>query len=321
MNEPSVSVIMPTYNHAAYLKEAMDSVLGQTYRNLELIIIDNFSEDDTRQIIDAYQDERVRYIPFRNNGIIAASRNRGIQQARGEYVAFLDSDDVWLPQKLDLQVQALTQDRKRGISFGKFKVISPDAVEDGKIMGPKTPVVPDELYSRLLKANFIVSSSTVVLKKALDEVGHFDESPELRCSEDFDLWLRILRKYKPAYVNEVVGLYRVHGSNQSGDDLRLRRALAVIDKHLNNGWINQYVADAAKASFYFQVGWTLIGCDAQRARKYCAQAIKLHPTSPKILMVSVLAMILSYVPGAYRIMRRNKFDKKLSRMTIHSQNL
>ncbi|MBZ0165173.1 MAG: glycosyltransferase, partial [Candidatus Omnitrophica bacterium] len=282
---------------------------------------DNFSEDDTRKVIDAYQDERVRYIRFRNNGIIAASRNQGIQQARGEYVAFLDSDDVWLPQKLDRQVQALTRDRKRGISFGKFKVISPDAVEDGKIMGPKSPDVPDDLYSRLLKANFIVSSSTVVLKKALDEVGHFDETPDLRCSEDFDLWLRVLRKYKPAYVNEVVGLYRVHGTNQSGDDLRLKRALAVIEKHLNSGWINQYVADAAKASFYFQVGWTLVGSDPLRARKYCREAVKLHPTNPRILAVSSFAMGVSYVPGMYHFIKKNKIDKSVSQRTINHQNL
>ena len=121
MNEPLVSVVMPTYNHAQFIKDAIDSVRGQTYLNWELIIIDNYSEDNTRDIIEAYADDRIRYVQFRNNGIIAASRNRGIEQAQGEYVAFIDSDDVWLPEKISWQVRAMEPDRRRGISFGKFR--------------------------------------------------------------------------------------------------------------------------------------------------------------------------------------------------------
>lgn len=321
MNEPLVSVVMPTYNHAQFIKEAIDSVLNQTYNNLELIIIDNFSEDATREIIEGYGDDRIRYAQFRNNGIIAASRNRGIEQARGQYVAFIDSDDVWLPEKVRLQVEAMQADQRRGISFGKFRVISPDAVETGKIMGPKNPPEPDGLYARLIKANFIVSSSTLVLKKALDDVGLFDENPELRCSEDFDLWLRILRKYRPAYVDEVVGIYRMHATNQSADDLRLKRALAVIDKHHAQGWIDQYTADAAKASFYFQVGWTLVGSNPGRARRCCMRAVRYHPTNPKILSASTVAIVLSIAPGIYRFMRRHKVDKALAQRTINHQNL
>ncbi len=321
MNEPLISVVMPTFNHAAYIKEAIDSVLAQSYRRLELIIIDNYSEDATREIIEDVQDDRIRYIQFRNNGIIAASRNQGIAHAKGEYVAFLDSDDVWLPEKIKWQLDALHKDPRRGISFGKFRVISPDKTETGKIMGPKNPNIPADLYARLIRANFIVSSSTLVRKKALDEVGVFDENPELRCSEDFDLWLRILRRYRPAYVDEVVGLYRMHETNQSADDLRLRRALAVIDKHHEQGWIDQYTADAAKASFYFQVGWTLVGSDPTRARSYCQRAIRLHPTNPRLITVSAMAMGLSLVPGVYHYLKKNKIDKAISKRTINHQNL
>lgn len=322
MNEPLVSVVMPTYNHAGFIKEAVDSVLNQSYRNLELIIIDNYSEDKTADIIGSYKDQRIKYLKFRNNGIIAASRNYGIQQAGGKYVAFIDSDDVWLPAKLTLQVAALeTGGGPRGISFCKFKVISPDTADHEKIMGPKSPVLPERLYERLIKANFIVSSSTVVLKKALDEVGLFDEHPDLRCSEDFDLWLRITRKYKTAYVDEVAGIYRMHAANQSANDLRLKRALAVIDKHFQNGWINQHLADKARASFYFQVGWTLIGEDSQLARSHCTKALYYDFTNPRIILVSMLGVGLSYIPGVYRVLRNNKLDKKISRRTINPQNL
>ncbi len=312
---------MPTYNHAQFIKEAMDSVLNQTFQNLELIIVDNYSEDNTSDIISSYKDNRIKYLKFRNNGIIAASRNHGIEHASGKYVAFIDSDDIWLPNKLSLQSNALESNGIKGISFCKFKVMSPDKIEHEKVMGPKQSELPDHLYERLIKANFVVSSSVVALKEALNDVGNFDEHPDLRCSEDFDLWLRITRKYKAAYVDEVLGIYRMHGTNQSADDLRLKRALAVIDKHFNQGWINQHLADKARASFYFQVAWTLISENSRLARSHCRKALRYDYTNPKMILVSVLGIGLSYMPNVCRILKNKKIDKALSLRTINSQNL
>ncbi|MBA7530747.1 UDP-Glc:alpha-D-GlcNAc-diphosphoundecaprenol beta-1,3-glucosyltransferase WfgD [subsurface metagenome] len=101
--QPLISVVMPTYNHGRFIGDAINSVLNQTYRNLELIIIDNFSEDNTEKIVTSYKDDRIKYLKFKNNGVIASSRNYGIKHSRGEYIAFLDSDDVWLPEKLEKQ--------------------------------------------------------------------------------------------------------------------------------------------------------------------------------------------------------------------------
>ncbi|MGE0268326.1 MAG: glycosyltransferase family 2 protein [Candidatus Omnitrophota bacterium] len=321
MNEPLVSVVMPTYNHESFIGEAVDSVLNQTYQNLELIVVDNESKDNTSRILSSYRDRRVKYIRCPNNGTIAAPRNFGIQQTTGKYIAFIDSDDVWLPGKLTAQIAALESNGINGISFCKFKVLSPGTTDHGKIIGPKTSILPENLYERLIKANFIVSSSAVVLKKAIEDVGGFDEDPELRCSEDFDLWLRITRKYKAAYVNEVAGIYRMHGTNQSANDLRLKRALAVIDKHFHKGWINQHLADKARASFYFQVGWVLIGEDPRLGRSHCKKAFYYDYTNPRIILVSLLGIGLSYIPGLYKIIKNNKIDKKISRRTINPQNL
>ena len=102
--QPLVSVIMPTYNHAKFIAKAIESVLSQTSQNLELIIIDNYSEDDTGEIVASCEDDRIIYLKFRNNGIIAASRNHGIKHSHGEYIAFLDSDDLWHKQKLEKQL-------------------------------------------------------------------------------------------------------------------------------------------------------------------------------------------------------------------------
>lgn len=104
---PLVSIIMPTYNHARFIGEGIESVLNQTYKNFELIIIDNFSEDNTEEIVASYKDDRIKYLKFRNNGSTGVSRNYGIRHAKGEYIAFLDSDDFWLPEKLEEQVAVL----------------------------------------------------------------------------------------------------------------------------------------------------------------------------------------------------------------------
>ncbi len=321
MNKPLVSVVMPTYNHARYIKEAIDSVLNQTYNNLELIIVDNFSEDDTAQIIASYNSDKIIYRQFRNNGIIAASRNHGIEQARGTYVAFLDSDDVWTETKLQRQVEAITKDPANGLSCCRFQVISDDPRENGKIMGPKADELPARVYERLIKANFVISSSTLVSKAALDDVGVFDEDPKLRCSEDFDLWLRIARKYKLTFVNMVGGQYRVHASNESGDDLRLTRALAVIDKHEHHQWISAALANQARASFYFQVGWVMVAQNSALARKYFSKARQLDPANKRLLMVCMLGRVLSFIPGLYTFLIEHRLDKKLSKRTINPQNL
>lgn len=321
MANPLVSVVMPTYNHSEFIGEAIECVLNQTYSNLELIIVDNFSEDQTAQVIASYKDSRIKYVQYRNNGIIAASRNHGIQLSQGEYVAFLDSDDLWVPEKLEWQVKALQLDPQRGLSFCRFAVKSDSELECQKVMGPKVDELPDQIYARLIKANFVVSSSTVVSSQALGDVGVFDESPELRCSEDFDLWLRIARAYKIAYVNRIGGSYRVHATQQSGDDLRLKRALAVIAKHEKNAWISSKYADKARASFYFQVGWVLVDQQSKLARSHLSQAIKLDPGNLKIRLVSCVGYILTFFPGIYRFLLNHRIDQKVSQRTINPQNL
>ena len=101
VKQPLVSVIMPTYNHAKFIGKAIGSVLNQTHKNLELIIIDNYSVDNTEEIVKSFNDHRIKYIKFMNNGVIAASRNNGLKIAKGEWVCFLDSDDWWYPKKLE----------------------------------------------------------------------------------------------------------------------------------------------------------------------------------------------------------------------------
>ena len=98
---PRVSVVIPTYNHAAFLHKALQSVVDQTYKNLEILVVNNFSTDETESIVSSFSDKNISLFNFRNNGIIAAARNHGIQHATGEFIAFLDSDDIWYPTKIE----------------------------------------------------------------------------------------------------------------------------------------------------------------------------------------------------------------------------
>ena len=100
MAEPTVCVIVPTYNHAPLLKKALESLIAQTFTDWEVVVINNFSGDDTIQIVESFNDSRIRITNFRNSGVIAASRNEGLRLAKGKYIAFLDSDDLWYPNKL-----------------------------------------------------------------------------------------------------------------------------------------------------------------------------------------------------------------------------
>jgi glycosyltransferase involved in cell wall biosynthesis len=204
----TISAIIPTYNYGRFLREAIDSVLAQTYPVLELIVVDDGSTDDTPQILASYGD-RVRAI-FQTNGGVGVARNRGIAQARGEYVAFLDSDDVWLSRKLEKEIALFDADPDLGLvhsgaetfdNSGKTLVVSLSGMEGW--IGPE-----------LLRLDQTViaapGSGTIVPKRIAEEIGGFD--PELQPSEDWDFCYRIATRYRVGFVPEVLVRYRMHGS-------------------------------------------------------------------------------------------------------------
>lgn len=230
VDKPLISIVIPTYNHANFLKAAIESVIAQTYQNWQAIIVNNFSEDDTIQIINNFKDDRIKLINFHNDGVIAASRNEGIRHSIGEYVAFLDSDDIWKPKKLAKCVAELNAGR--------------DVVCHGELwtgIGTKQRVVmygpPSRAtYSKLLyHGNCISTSATIVRRSILVQLSGFDERPEFITAEDYDLWMRIAEiTTKIAFVAEVLGEYRRHGGNASNAVIRNTMAeIAVIEDHFS----------------------------------------------------------------------------------------
>ena len=228
MMQPTVSVVIPTYNHAQFLRKALRSVLEQSFQDWEAVVVNNYSEDDTAEIVSSFDDPRIRLVDFRNNGIIAASRNRGIGLSLGEYVAFLDSDDIWYPDKLLRCIEKLRKGydvvchgenwTEKGVPFRKM------------FYGPAEATS----YEALLNDGNCLSTSAIVARKSvLENAGNFSEDPEIVTVEDYDLWLRLAeRKCRFGFVEEILGEYTIHPGNQSKAVLRNMRAeLAVLEKH------------------------------------------------------------------------------------------
>jgi glycosyltransferase involved in cell wall biosynthesis len=224
-----VSVVMPTYNQARFIGSAVESVLSQSRANFELIVIDNYSPDGTEAVISAFKDPRIKYMKFANNGIVAASRNYGIRMAKGEYVAFMDSDDLWLPDKLEKQAAAFLSPIAPVLVYSRFRVINGDAISD-RVLPEKRWCLGGDAFQALYLKHFIACSGVMVKKTVLDRIGGFDEKPELLTVEDMDLWLRISLDAPVCCASmEPLFLYRVHPGNLSGGYIKKwKKAAALI---------------------------------------------------------------------------------------------
>ncbi len=207
----AVSAIIPVYNQERYLASAVDSVLGQSFRDFEVIVVDDGSTDRTPDVIASYGD-RIR--AFRKpNGGVATALNLGIRQARGESVAWLSSDDLWEPRKLERQVEALRGNPKAGLVYTDVWVI--DA--DGRVLR-RTPPPSNETGQQFLRALlrrcFVNGTSVLVRREVFDAVGLFDE--KLQIATDYDMWLRIAQAgFEFVHLPEPLARYRVHPEQDS----------------------------------------------------------------------------------------------------------
>jgi glycosyltransferase involved in cell wall biosynthesis len=207
---PKVSVIIPAYNAMEYLPETLGSVLNQSFQDLEVIIIDDGSVDHIGEWAKSISDSRVRIFHQKNQGPSAA-RNIGIKKAEGEYVAFLDADDLWEPTKIETQVFALDKNHAVGLVYTWISSIDKNGVSTGRAI---RNCDEGDVWESLLLHNFIECGSTPMVRRdCFETVGVFDEG--LKSNQDFDLWIRISCCYKFAVIKEVLTQYRKHGSSHS----------------------------------------------------------------------------------------------------------
>ncbi len=212
-NLRTVSVVIPTHNLAAYLGKAIESALRQSYKNLEIIVVDDGSTDDTETIANRYRDKIV-YLKQEKRGV-AAARNRGIRASRGEYVAFLDADDFWLPLKLEEQIPYLAQDPKVGMVSSDWLVVSDGGSFEPSVLDRCKNAGSGYRFREIVQASFILTSTVVLRRSHLEEVGLFDES--FPTAEDLDLWLRISYRYQVALVRKPLVVKRNRPDNLSSD--------------------------------------------------------------------------------------------------------
>ncbi len=226
--QPLVSVVIPTFNHAKLLRRALDSVIAQTFDNWEAIVVNNFSTDETIDVVQSFSDHRIKLINFSNNGVIAASRNRGIRSARGKYVAFLDSDDIWYPEKLQKCLDQATLGAQF-VCHGE-RWINNDLSTRDVMYGP----APRANYLKLLyRGNCISTSATFIETQLLRSINDFDESVEIITAEDYDLWMRLAAANpKTVFVHEILGeFHRLTNSASSAVLRNLSSEKAVLRKH------------------------------------------------------------------------------------------
>lgn len=182
-----ISVIIPTYNRAAQLTVAIKSVFAQTYQDFEIIVADDGSTDESRQIVNGFNDSRIKWISAKHSGLPGIARNKGIKKANGEWIAFLDSDDEWLPEKLEKQLMLLEQSHCLAASSNAIRIL-----KENRVAGNYFSLNKNYLsFSDLLSTNFIICSSAIIHHSLIDKTIGFPEDESLIVGEDYALWLRI----------------------------------------------------------------------------------------------------------------------------------
>jgi len=210
--EPLVSVIIPTYNRSRFLGEALDSALNQTYKGMEILVVDDGSTDGTSQLVRKY-GPRIRYI-YQERSERSSARNRGVRESCGDYIAFLDSDDIWLPEKLERQVKVLNDNEEIGVVYTGVQFIDEDGrAYEGKICWAALQRKRQRLYEDLMTRNVISGSASSVLlrRECMETAGPFDEA--MNACEDLDLWRRLAANFRFHKIEQPFVKLRVHFEN------------------------------------------------------------------------------------------------------------
>lgn len=250
---PTVDVIIPAYNAAKNLPDAIESVLAQTFEDWQIWIVDDGSTDNTAEVVVPFLDRlgpKIRYIKQENRGVSAA-RNAAIMASTGKFLALLDADDVWLPCRLSESLKTLAEKPQAGLSYGLIRTIGPEGLFGDPWAGNLTHAegrIAPYIYMREVE---LPSPTITFRRRCIEEVGCFDET--LRVTEDRDLWLRIAQRYEVAFVPNILALYRLSPGSLSTDPNRMLQAqLKFIRKHYGAEGCGLLSRQAAMARCYKQ---------------------------------------------------------------------
>jgi glycosyltransferase involved in cell wall biosynthesis len=246
---PKVSVIIPTYNCAQYISDTISSVLNQTHTEFEIIVIDDGSIDNTRMIVGSFHDDRLQYY-YKENGGSSNARNYGIAKATGEYIAFLDSDDVWLPAKLEDQINLFKRDHNLEIVSCNIQFIN-EVGKDMHLLDMRTLYPKDGLnLENLLQHSSLLPSSVLIKKEVIDEIGSFEGQYDP--AEDIEYFLRVLARYSLGIVEKVLLKYRVRPHSWSRGLRSYHARERVLDDFFKSPTVNNDIElESAKTNAYY----------------------------------------------------------------------
>ena len=283
---PLVSVIIPTYNRAHLVGRAIRSVLNQTYQDFELIVVDDGSTDSTEKVVKGFIDDRIRYIRHNENKGGSAARNSGIEVARGGYVAFQDSDDEWLPEKLEKQLKVFEDAPPDvGVVYTRLRWLDERTRME---LGPakSTREMGGNIHTDLLEGNFIGTPTVLVRRECFDKVGVFDERlPRL---QDWELWIRISEYYQFRCLDELLIIaYVVKGSISTNQDAHIKALELIMGKHFEDFSRSRRLL----ARRLYVLGNLLCQSGEMGAgRDYLLEGVKLYPLHIKYVMAAFASL-------------------------------
>ena len=231
---PEISVVITTYNNEEYIAKAVKSVLEQSFQNFEAIIVDDGSQDKTKEIVQRLQDPQVRYIYQEHSGLPACARNRGMEMARGRYIAILDGDDFWHKDKLKRCKDALDACPDAGLVCHNLAMMHGDEIKRVTTYGPYV----DDMYKKLLfEGNCLGPTAVVMRRNIFSENGfRFSEEKNLFAIEDYEYWLQLSRTYKFCFIPDILGYHRVtdDGATLSRIEYNTVNMLNLLESHFSN---------------------------------------------------------------------------------------
>ena len=326
---PAISVIIPIYNGEKTIKQTIESVLNQTFADFELIAIDDGSQDGTLDIVSQIQDSRIKVFSYPNAGV-NVSRNRGFKHASGEFISFLDDDDLWTPDKLEAQYKALQNHPKAGVAISWTDWID----ESGNIIGRGGYVSWEgDALARMLLNDFVESGSNALIRKqAFIEVGGFDES--LTHAEDWDMWLRLAARYHYTTVPKVQILYRIAANSVSSNVFKMEAgSLQVIERAYANAPASiQHFKQVSLANRYKYLTYKALEGAPVRykgllALRFLLQAIRYDPVLLrrrilwKVLFRIAIVILLPSKQAQILLDKFNKFSSVNTLLTLLQVNL
>lgn len=278
-NKPKVSVIIPCYNASATIRETLKSIKEQTFKDYEVIIVNDGSTDDTDNILTSYAEQLnglLKIITQTNQGQTVA-KNVGIRNSKGQFIAFLDSDDLWAPEKLEYQLAYMESRPHVGLCYTEGILINEKGDKIGKVNC--LPSYRGNCFDKLLIKNDIVASSVMIKREILDRVGLFDE--DFKACENWDMWIRISKVSQIEYIDRPLTYYRVHLKNMSKNmDKMYVYRLKIIDKHLPTKNRDPLILEKRNIALFFTylafAKQHIENLELRKARNNIIQAIKLR---------------------------------------------